>query len=211
MSLPRRFLAPQRAAFVKSPDGFPFFNKPSRVVVLHSLYKRVLPAVCPALWGALDPQTDILYLYSEHNQNNAEPAIHAQGIRSRGKWIPGLIDPTANGRSQSDGWNPLEIYQDLGLTLEPVEDSEQSGVCEVLQRMRSGRLKVFGTLENFFQQYRLYRRDEQGQVVKQNDLLMNCLRHLCVSGSDQMITEPKRSPRQYGPAIAPNTPQGWME
>src|ERR1022692_4034295 len=48
---------------------------------------------------------------------------------------------------------------------------EQSGACEVLQRMRSGRLRVFRTLEKFFQQYRLYRRDEHGQRVKQNDLL----------------------------------------
>src|ERR1017187_1689268 len=48
---------------------------------------------------------------------------------------------------------------------------EQSDACEVLQRMRSGRLRVFRTLEKFFQQYRLYRRDEHGQRVKQNDLL----------------------------------------
>src|SRR5260370_602206 len=34
-----------------------------------------------ALWVALDPQTGILY---EHHQSSAEPAIHAQGIRSRG-------------------------------------------------------------------------------------------------------------------------------
>ena len=47
---------------------------------------------------------------------------------------------------------------------------EQSGACEVLQRMRSGRLRGFRTLEKFFQQYRLYRRDEHGQRVKQNDL-----------------------------------------
>jgi hypothetical protein len=60
-------------------------------------------------------------------------------------------------------------------------ESEQSGVCEVLQRMRACGLKVFRTLGNFFQQYRLYRLDEHGQVVKQNDLLMNCLRHLLIS------------------------------
>jgi predicted phage terminase large subunit-like protein len=145
-----------------------------------------------ALWAALDPQTQILYLYSEHCQSVSEPAVHAQGILSRGKWIPGLIDPAANGRSESDGFNLMRIYQDLGLDLDTVEDSEQSGVCEVLQRMRSGRLKVFRTLENFLRQYRLYRRDEKGQVVKQNDLLMNCLRYLCVSGAARMRKEPTR-------------------
>jgi len=46
-----------------------------------------------ALWGAFDPTADILYVYSEHCQSSAEPAIHAHGIGSRGKWIPGLLDP----------------------------------------------------------------------------------------------------------------------
>ena len=89
-------------------------------------------------------------------------------------------------------------------------DSEQSGVCEVLQRMRAGRLKVFRTLENFFQQYRLYHRDEHGQVVKQNDLLMNCLRYLCVSGRERMCTAPNPLDawRQFGTALG--TPGGWM-
>lgn len=57
--------------------------------------------------------------------------------------------------------------------------------------MSSGRLKVFRTLKQLFEQYRLYRRNEQGQIVKQNDELMNCLRHLCVSGRQQMRTAPK--------------------
>jgi hypothetical protein len=35
-----------------------------------------------ALWVALNPQTGILYAYSDHYQSSAEPAVHAQGIRS---------------------------------------------------------------------------------------------------------------------------------
>jgi len=163
-----------------------------------------------ALWGALDPQTRILYVYSEHYQSNAEPATHSQGIRSRGKRIPGLIDPTANGRSPSDGFNLLRIYQELGLDLEPVADSEQSGICEVLQRMKSGQLKVFRTLENFYREYRLYRRNEQGQVVKQHDLLMNCLRYLCVSGRDHIRRVPTRPQVEYPTTILPGNPEGWM-
>jgi phage terminase large subunit-like protein len=163
-----------------------------------------------ALWGAFDPTADILYVYSEHCQSSGEPAIHAHGIGSRGKWIPGLLDPKANGRSPSDGFNLLRIYQELGLNLDVAMDSEQSGVCEVLQRGRAGRLKVFRTLGNFFQQYRLYRRDEHGQVVKQNDLLMNCLRYLCVSGRDRMCTEPTPWQEWHLSEMQPGTPGGWM-
>lgn len=83
--------------------------------------------------------------------------------------------------------------------------------------MSSGRLKVFANLANFLQQYHLYRRDSQGVVVRQNDLLMNCLRCLCVSGRDRMCTEEKdEDPRnvedrwgRFGD-IAPGGQGGWM-
>jgi predicted phage terminase large subunit-like protein len=70
-----------------------------------------------ALWGALDPLTDILYLYSEHSQCQTQPAVHAQGILSRGPWIPGVIDVVPIGTSESDRWRLLKIYQDLKLDL----------------------------------------------------------------------------------------------
>jgi predicted phage terminase large subunit-like protein len=162
-----------------------------------------------ALWGATDPQTKILYVYSEHYQNQGEPANHAHGILSRGR-IPGLIDPTSNGRSRSDGVNLVRIYRQLGLNLEWAIDSEQSGISEVLQLMKSGRLKVFRTLEGFFREYRLYRRDEKGQPLKQNDLLMNCLRHVCVSGPKRARHQPAFQQLTRHTSEAPTGPLGWM-
>ena len=55
-----------------------------------------------AIWGARDPESDVLYLYSEYF-GEAESAVHVAAIRARGVWIPGLIDAQANGRSQV-GW-----------------------------------------------------------------------------------------------------------
>ena len=62
---------------------------------------------------------------------------------------------------------------------------------------------------NFFREYRLYRRDGQGGILKQNDLLMNCLRHICVAGGDRMRREPTRPQPSYGSMILPGTPGGW--
>ena len=56
-----------------------------------------------AVWRAKDPETGVRYLYSEHYRGQAEPVIHATSIKSRGEWIPGVIDPAARGRSQVDG------------------------------------------------------------------------------------------------------------
>ena len=164
-----------------------------------------------ALWGARDPQTGVVYLYREYYQGNAQPAVHAQGILFRGRWIPGVIDLVADGRSHSDSRRLLQDYQELGLDVEAAENSEQSGINEVWQAMSSGRLKVFRTLVNLFQEYRLYRRDEQGQVMKQNDRLMNCLRSLWVSGRDRMRADPRqRQVVGHGSTIAAGTVYGWM-
>jgi hypothetical protein len=35
-----------------------------------------------------------------------------------GDWIPGLIDPAANGRNQVDGYQLIQMYRNLGLALE---------------------------------------------------------------------------------------------
>lgn len=119
------------------------------------------------VWGAIDRDTDILYLYSEHYRGHAEPAVHAKSIRMRGKWIPGIIDYA--GTNQSDGRRVMTMYQDEGLHLSRADKSVEAGLLEVLDRLSTGRLKVFSTLQHWMGEYRLYRRDEKGRVVKKND------------------------------------------
>ena len=40
-----------------------------------------------AVWAALDRDSDVLYLYSEHYVGKAEPSVHAGAVQARGKWI----------------------------------------------------------------------------------------------------------------------------
>jgi hypothetical protein len=149
-----------------------------------------------ALWGALDGDTDVLYLYSEHYQSEAQPAVHAAAIRERGELVPGVIDPAARGRSQADGETLLDQYRALGLNLSLANNAVEAGIYEVWSRMSSGRLKVFSTLANLLAELRIYRRDEKGKVVKQNDHLMDALRYLCVSGVGVALMRPRAQPTQ---------------
>ena len=144
------------------------------------------------LWGALDPNTDIAYLYSEHYMGEAEPPIHAAAIRSRGTWIPGVIDPAARGRGQRDGKRLLKDYQDLGLdTLVESDNALEAGIQMVWTRMSTGRLKVFRTLLNWIAEQRFYQRDEKGHVKDgQADHLMDCTRYLELSGWARAIVRP---------------------
>jgi phage terminase large subunit-like protein len=91
-----------------------------------------------AVWGARDPQSQIIYLYSEHYMGREEPAIHAAAIRARGAWIPGVIDPSARGRGQADGRQLLQDYQDLGLDLQMALNAVESGLFEVWQLLSGG-------------------------------------------------------------------------
>lgn len=135
-----------------------------------------------ALWGALDPDSDTLYLTAEYYRAQAEPAVHAAAVRARGEWIPGVIDPASRGRSQKDGEQLFAAYEQLGLRLTPANNAVEAGIYEAWGRLSTGRLKVFRTLQNFLGEYRIYRRDEKGKIVKENDHLMDDMRYLCLSG-----------------------------
>lgn len=137
-----------------------------------------------ALFGAYDADNDIVYLYGEYYRGQAEPSVHADSIRTRGKWLPGVIDPASRGRSQDDGEQLFQMYKDLGLHLTLALNGVESGIYEVYQRLSTGRLKVFKTLQNWIAEYRIYRRDEKGNIVKLNDHLMDTTRYLIVSGLD---------------------------
>jgi len=147
-----------------------------------------------ALWGAWDQQSDIVYLYSEYYRGQAEPVIHAEAIKARGVWIPGVIDPAARGRSQKDGTRLIDDYVGLGLNLSYAENAVESGLLSVWQRLSTGRLKVFTGLQNFLAEYRIYRRDENGKIIKENDHLMDDARYLISSGLRVAQTAP---PEEY--------------
>jgi phage terminase large subunit-like protein len=135
-----------------------------------------------AIWGAHDREADVVYLYSEHYRSQAEPSIHADAIKARGVWIPGAIDPAARGRQQKDGEQLLQNYQDLGLDLTAADNAREAGIYNVWQRLSTGRMKVFKSLQNWLNEYRIYRRDDKGQVVKENDHAMDATRYLEMSG-----------------------------
>jgi hypothetical protein len=150
------------------------------------------------IWGARDPQSDALYLYSEY-MAEADPAIHAAAIRSRGDWIHGLIDPAADGRDRQDGYRLIQMYRKLGLHLESVNNPLESGILQVGQRVASGRLKVLPSLVKYLEERRLYRRDEHGHIVMGRDHLQDATRCL-VSGVSLMRPRPKAASANPSPA-----------
>ena len=143
-----------------------------------------------AIWLAKNPDTGSVYAYDEYYRGQAEPSVHAAAIRSRGVWIPGAVDPAARGRSQIDGSKLLDLYLDLGLDIEKADNTRETGIYSVWELLSQGQLKFFATLTNTRSEYRLYRRDERGNIVKSHDHLMDALRYAVMSGLARAKTEP---------------------
>ena len=79
-----------------------------------------------------------------------------------------MIDPAASCRSQTDGIQLIRVYRDLGLNLTAADNSVDAGLTTVWDLLCSNRLKIFKSLANFWQEFRMYRRDDKGRLVKKN-------------------------------------------
>ena len=133
------------------------------------------------IWGAQDPESKIIYLYSEHSLSRSVPPIHAEAVKQRGAWIRGACDPAGGGSSQRDGSMLIDEYLLLGLDVTPSPggpNSKEPRISRVLTLMESGQLKVFSTLSKWLDEFRIYRRDENGKIVKDKDDLMDATQYL---------------------------------
>lgn len=137
------------------------------------------------IWGAVDPDTGILYLYSEYYKGGVKGQkdpfiIHAEAIRSRGKWIQGACDWAGTA---DDRRSIIDLYRDdYNLHLIKADKAVESGIQKVWEYMSTGKLKVFRNLSNWLGEFRLYARNERGQIIKRNDHLMDASRYLIMTG-----------------------------
>jgi hypothetical protein len=161
-----------------------------------------------AIWGALDRASGVMYLYREYCSTDHALPVHAQAIRSSGVWVRGVMDPIGNGRNPMDGYRLIQMYRDLGLKLESARSLVDSGTLEVGQRMTTGRLKVFASLEHYLEELRCYRREETGQIPMEGHPLQNAARTLVSRGISRMRTEPVKE--EFGCPYRDFSGRTWM-
>ncbi|MEC8067296.1 MAG: terminase family protein [Pseudomonadota bacterium] len=133
------------------------------------------------VWGVKDPDTGVIYIYDVYTACEKTPQQHAQVMQSK-RVTTGVCDPAGLGANQADGQNLIEQYLRHGIHLTPADNQVEAGVMEVLEAMAEGRLKVMHHLEAWWQEFRLYRRNESGKILKKNDHLMDATRYLLTSG-----------------------------
>ena len=134
------------------------------------------------VWGAINPETNVLYIYDSYAVSELSPAEHAVTIKQKGEFIPGVCDPAGSMSLQNNGLNLIDLYAKAGIYLTKADNSVEPGIMHLYELFKEGKVKVFSNLEPWWREFRLYRRNEKGQIVKKDDHLMDASRYLVVSG-----------------------------
>ena len=159
------------------------------------------------VWCAMDNDNDIFYIYDCYRMAKASPSVHAGAIRTRPYFIPIAYPHDGNRRDSMGNPGLADQYRNLGcnfmlehFTNPPAlgenrgSNSVEVGLMAMLQAMEAGNFKVFSTLSDWWEEYRMYHR-KGGKVVPLRDDLMSATRYAfmsqrhAVSGEDPTWTK----------------------
>jgi len=140
-----------------------------RVYALDIDWQRVT-----VVWAGCDSESQTVYLYSEYSVRRAEPAIHTEAIRSRGKDVAGFMNPVAHGRTHEEGTQTIQELWKRDLSLRASPHLADIGIGEMANLLAAKRLRVFNTLTGWTLEYPLYRRDEKGRPNDDECPLVAC-------------------------------------
>ncbi|RLD54637.1 MAG: terminase [Bacteroidetes bacterium] len=147
-----------------------------------------------AVWIALDPQSDTIYVYDEYTKAKATALAHAAALREKPHFIPIAWPRDGLQTDKGSGTGLAKQYRDQGCNLlhdwftNPMAPGEtgkgnqniEPGVMHILHRMETGRFKVFPHLQEWWKEFRAYHRKE-GKIYPMNDDLMSATRYATMS------------------------------
>lgn len=151
-----------------------------------------------AAWVAWDRDTDTVYLTDEFRLRETSVAMQAPLLAAKGKWMPIAWPHDGLQHDKGSGEQLANQYRNLGANMLPeratFEDGGngvEAGISEMLERMQTGRWKVFSTCTAWIEEFRMYHR-KSGLIVKERDDVISSSRYAMMM-LRFAITEPKRS------------------
>lgn len=149
---------------------------------------------------AWDRDADVVYVVKTFRAREQTPINHAAAIKAwpEGKWAPvawphdGLQHDKGSGESLAAQYRA----QDLKLlanraTFLDGGNGVEAGVLEMLDRMQTGRWKVYSTCRDWLEEFRLYHRLD-GKIVKERDDVLSASRYAMM-----MLREARVRPDAY--------------
>ncbi len=160
---------------------------------------------------AWDRDPDIIYITAAYKQREATPVIHAAALKPWGKTLPWAWPHDGFQHDKGSGMELRKQYEDQGLNMLPTHatfedggNGVEAGIMDMLDRMQTGRLKVFSHLAEWFGEFLLYHRKD-GKVVKEFDDLMAATRYAIMMLRFAVSLSPKPSKQKVH-----SGPGGWM-
>lgn len=144
-----------------------------------------------AAWLAYDRDTDTVHVYDAYRVKEAPLLMHASAVKAKGPWIPvawphdGLQHDKGSGEALADQYRKHGVKMLPEKATHPPAKGEkegtggngvEAGLMDMLDRMQTGRFKVAAHLHDWWEEFRLYHR-EDGKIVKVGDDLMSATRY----------------------------------
>lgn len=156
---------------------------------------------------AWDRDADCLYVTHAYKARQATPVIHGAALKAWGRNLPWAWPHDGLQHDKGSGRMLAEVYREQGLAMLKAHaqfpdgsNGVEAGLMILLERMQTGRLKVFAHLQEWFSEFRLYHRKD-GRVVKEYDDLMAATRYglmsLRFAATPTRRRRPKRALSDY--------------
>lgn len=160
-------------------------------------------------WLAWDRDSDCVTVYDTYRVKQQSPTFHAATFRAKGPWIPVAWPHDALQHDKGGSCEQIaEQYRNLGVNMLPEKATHapvlgqlegsggyglEAGIQAMLDRMQTGRFKVFSHLADWWEEFRLYHRKD-GLIVKIGDDLMSATRIGCMMLRHAKVQEKKKRP-----------------
>lgn len=132
---------------------------------------------------AWDRDNDAIFVTAVHRKREQTPLLFAGSVKPWGAWLPWAWPHDGLQHDKGSGEQLAAQYRTHGLkmlaqraTFEDGSNGVEAGIGEMLERMQTGRLKVFAHLAEWFEEFRLYHRKD-GLIVKEADDLLSATRY----------------------------------
>lgn len=165
-----------------------------------------------------DREGDVIYVTHAYRQSRQVPLIHAaavkpwDGPKSKLPWAwphDGLQHDKQSGKQTAASYREhgLDMLPDHA-TFEDGSNGVDIGLQQLLERMQTGRFKVFSNLNIWFEEQQSYHRKD-GQIVKLLDDLMSATRYAFMMRRFARVIHPVREDR-YARRYQANAGGSWQ-
>ncbi|MBY7649609.1 MAG: DNA packaging protein [Candidatus Liberibacter europaeus] len=148
--------------------------------------------------------SDVIYIVKNYRCREQTPIFHVASLKNWGEWLPWSWPHDGLQHDKGSGEQLASQYRRQGLkmlgrcaTFDDGSNGVEAGLSDMLDRMRSGRWKVFSECQDWLEEFRQYHRRE-GRIIKERDDLI-CASRYALMMKRFSIPKPSNSSWKYIP------------